>query len=968
MGNLCSAPTAFSPRGQRHGDAVQRYGYRPDAGQGKAQYMYAGQAYGAPSKPAELDIPDTAGHRGAAAHPAPSTPTTTTTTTTSETAPAALTTDAQQPQHAAVASSLRTPIQEDVSEQPEVDDYYQQLQHQHSMHFNWTKGKLIGAGAFGRVFQGLDNDTGQIVAVKQVALTKDEALKGRVAEHIKALEAEVAVLRQLNHRNIVRYLGTERCDDTLNIFLEFVPGGSIASLIDKFGPLQESVVRKYTQQILRGLEYLHQKKIMHRDIKGANILVDGQGTVKLADFGASKKIEDLATVGSGSKSIRGTPYWMAPEVIKQTGHGRPADIWSLGCVVIEMATGRPPWSNCNTQVAAMFHIASSKDPPPLPDCLSPEARDFLLLCFNRVPRERPNATRLLRHPWMASIPPNPSSLSASGGSSLGRTVANSSNGPTNISQRHPLVPVLQLQAVLSPPSPIQEEGPDTARSAAQPPPAPPVPTPPSLPPQHPSTSVSSSASALPPHTSNGSAAPRLTPSPTPGHHMQLAIGPLEQGRRQSLMPQTTSSMALLNGLPPLPPVRSGASAPAPAVTSLALPSQTATVTASMSAPSPPSPAASKSAHTAPCVMASLGQGPAEQVTSIVSPNSIPAALAAAAATAAGHRPSLSVEAPAAASNMPVIFSPTSGRPQAPLRSSMMTLDWNPMAEPSWMPGAHPASLLAGLAGQSSAPPAAPPAAPLSAPPAADAAPKVTAAVPSMLLRGGLAAIKDLQQASSVKPSAKLQHAGAGVKVQACGAGRYGGMDHCPSPVGDGSCRVEARRQQRDQSKPDSSMDASEPRTTEEDGPTFEDEDEEHAGDCIDDTDELADQPMWGNIAMGTGLVGMNGASAQRLPLDVTSTASKASSRTVSNPGSGPASKDPSGGGGPLSGELALLGPANLEPVADPDPVRQSKMQRWRDELGAELERQRAEQRQAAGVGRISSAITAAPVSASVQLA
>ncbi len=141
---------------------------------------------------------------------------------------------------------------------------------------NWTKGKLIGAGAFGRVFQGLDNDTGHIMAVKQVALTKDETLKGRVAEHIKALEAEVAVLRQLNHKNIVRYLGTERTDDTLNIFLEYVPGGSIASLIEKFGPLQENVVRLYTQQILQGLEYLHQKKIMHRDIKGANILVDPQ--------------------------------------------------------------------------------------------------------------------------------------------------------------------------------------------------------------------------------------------------------------------------------------------------------------------------------------------------------------------------------------------------------------------------------------------------------------------------------------------------------------------------------------------------------------------------------------------------------------------------------------------------------------------------------------------------------------------
>ena len=122
---------------------------------------------------------------------------------------------------------------------------------------------------------------------------------------------------------------------------------------------------------------------MHRDIKGANILVDKAGTVKLADFGASKKIEDLATVGSGSKSIRGTPYWMAPEVIKQTGHGRPADIWSLACTVIEMATGKPPWSTYTAPVAAMFQIASSKDPPPLPDHLSPEGKDFLLLCFNR---------------------------------------------------------------------------------------------------------------------------------------------------------------------------------------------------------------------------------------------------------------------------------------------------------------------------------------------------------------------------------------------------------------------------------------------------------------------------------------------------------------------------------------------------------------------------------------------------------
>jgi mitogen-activated protein kinase kinase kinase ANP1 len=102
-----------------------------------------------------------------------------------------------------------------------------------------------------------------------------------VAEHVRALEAEVAVLRQLDHPNIVRYLGTERSADTLNIFLEYVPGGSIASLIEKFGPLAEQVVRKYTHQILHGLEYLHQKKIMHRDIKGANILVDPQCVARL---------------------------------------------------------------------------------------------------------------------------------------------------------------------------------------------------------------------------------------------------------------------------------------------------------------------------------------------------------------------------------------------------------------------------------------------------------------------------------------------------------------------------------------------------------------------------------------------------------------------------------------------------------------------------------------------------------------
>lgn len=127
-----------------------------------------------------------------------------------------------------------------------------------------------------------------------------------------------------------------------------MPGGSITSLIEKYGKFNENLIRTYTTQILEGLEYLHANNVVHRDIKGANILVDNDGMCKLADFGSAKKI-----AGFGKEryaSIRGTPNWMAPEVIKSKGHGRFSDIWSIGCTVIEMATGKPPWVKYNDSV------------------------------------------------------------------------------------------------------------------------------------------------------------------------------------------------------------------------------------------------------------------------------------------------------------------------------------------------------------------------------------------------------------------------------------------------------------------------------------------------------------------------------------------------------------------------------------------------------------------------------------------
>ncbi|KAL6581500.1 hypothetical protein OROMI_007423 [Orobanche minor] len=274
----------------------------------------------------------------------------------------------------------------------------------------WKKGKLLGRGTFGHVYVGFNSETGEMCAMKEVTLFADDA---KSKESAKQLGQEIALLSRLRHPNIVQYYGSESVGDKLYIYLEYVSGGSIHKLLQEYGKLGESAIRSYTQQILSGLAYLHAKNTVHRDIKGANILVDPNGRVKLADFGMAKHI----TGQSCPLSFKGSPYWMAPEIIRNSsGCSLAVDIWSLGCTVLEMATSKPPWSQYEG-VAAMFKIGNSKELPKNPDYLSDEGKEFVRLCLKRNPLHRPSATQLLEHSFVKNAAPLdkqiPSSITSS---------------------------------------------------------------------------------------------------------------------------------------------------------------------------------------------------------------------------------------------------------------------------------------------------------------------------------------------------------------------------------------------------------------------------------------------------------------------------------------------------------------------------------------------------------------------------
>ncbi|KAI3753369.1 hypothetical protein L2E82_25421 [Cichorium intybus] len=227
----------------------------------------------------------------------------------------------------------------------------------------WTRGPVLGRGSSAAVSTATST-SGEVFAVKSMEFAQADSL--RKEQHF---------LSTLKSPYVVNYKG---CDITkedgkmmYNLLMQYMPFGSIIDVVNgrNGGGLKSSEIVRYTREIVRGLEYLHSSGVVHCDIKGRNVLIDEIGA-KIGDFGCAKLADEVVPVS-------GTPMFMAPEVARGEEQGFPADIWALGCTVIEMATGGSPWINVNDPVSVLYRIAFSGEIPEIPDGFSDQGKDFV---------------------------------------------------------------------------------------------------------------------------------------------------------------------------------------------------------------------------------------------------------------------------------------------------------------------------------------------------------------------------------------------------------------------------------------------------------------------------------------------------------------------------------------------------------------------------------------------------------------
>ncbi|KAE8696221.1 protein RALF-like 34-like [Hibiscus syriacus] len=258
----------------------------------------------------------------------------------------------------------------------------------------WVPGEMIGHGSFGTVN----------LVLPKTGLSKSPLMvvKRCQTHNSASLRHEKQVLDQLGSSpEIIRCLGDENSGKFYNLFLEYADKGSLADYVRRnCGRLTESDVKRFAKSILRGLNFVHSKGFVHCDVKLQNALLFGNGDVKLADFGLAKRNGEK----QGKFEIRGTPLNMAPESISGNVYDFPVDIWALGCVVVEMFTGKTAWNlkPGSNMADLLIKIGVGDELPGIPGELSEEGKDFLRKCFSRDPSKRWTTEMLLNHPFMAA--------------------------------------------------------------------------------------------------------------------------------------------------------------------------------------------------------------------------------------------------------------------------------------------------------------------------------------------------------------------------------------------------------------------------------------------------------------------------------------------------------------------------------------------------------------------------------------
>ncbi|CAJ1086509.1 mitogen-activated protein kinase kinase kinase kinase 2 isoform X2 [Xyrichtys novacula] len=255
----------------------------------------------------------------------------------------------------------------------------------------------IGCGTYGDVFKARNIRTSELAAIKIVKLDP--------GDDITSIQQEITMMKECKHKNIVAYFGSYHRNTKLWICMEYCGGGSLQDMYHVTGPLKEKQIAYVCRETLQGLYHLHETGKMHRDIKGANILLTERGDVKLADFGVAAEIS--ASVAK-RKSFIGTPYWMAPEVAaveKKGGYNHLCDIWAVGITAIELAELQPPMFDLHPMRALMLMSKSNFQPPRLKDKSKWSAgfQSFVKMALIKSPRKRPSAETLLQHPFVTQL-------------------------------------------------------------------------------------------------------------------------------------------------------------------------------------------------------------------------------------------------------------------------------------------------------------------------------------------------------------------------------------------------------------------------------------------------------------------------------------------------------------------------------------------------------------------------------------